>query len=138
MTQAATLYLSLALPATAGAFPQPPWPPSPGYSVQFAGAYQAPRIVIAGAGTLALSDLTALLPATGAQILLVTLDPTDNAGLPLAAPVRFNLTGTTNGTLWLPIAGGAFAIVAPGTVSGVTGLSIVTTSTAIVRVSATG
>lgn len=138
MTQAATLTVSLALPSTAGAFPQPPWPPSPGLSVQFTSAYEAPRIVIAGAGTLTLADLTTLLPTAGAQLLLVTLDPTDNLGLALTAPVRFNLTGTSSGTIWLPIAGGFFALAAPGTVGSVTGMSIVTTSSAIIRIAACG
>lgn len=138
MSQAATLTLSLAIPQTAGAFPVAPWPPSPGYSVQYTGAYEAPRIAITGAGTLTLSDFSALLPATGAQILLVTLDAVDGAGLALTAPVNFVMTGTTHGTMQLPIAGGAFAIVAPGTMGGVTGLAIVTTGNAVVRVQAAG
>lgn len=138
MSQAATLTLSLAIPQTAGAFPVAPWPPSPGYSVQYTGAYEAPRVAITGAGTLTLADFAALLPTTGAQLLLITLDATDDGGLPLTAPVRFNLSGTTSGTIWLPIGGGAFAIVAPGTTIGVTGLAIVTTDNAVVRVQAVG
>lgn len=137
MPQAATLTITLAVPLTPGAFPQPPWPPAAGISVQYEGAYSAPRLVFTTAATLVLSDFPNLMPSTGAQLLLVTVDPVDDTGLALTAPVTVTLTGTTHGTVVLT-AGGALAIASPGTTGGPTGISITTTAPAVVRVSGEG
>lgn len=137
MPQAATLTIALAVPLTSGAFPQPPWPPSRGISVQYEGAYSAPRLVFTTSATLVLSDFPNLIPATGAQILVVTVDAVDDTGLALTAPVTVTLTGTTHGAVVLT-AGAAFAIASPGTTGGPTGISITTTAPAVVRVQAVG
>lgn len=151
MPQAATLSVSLALPLTAGAFPQPPWPPTPGIAITFEGTYSAPRIVFSGAATLTLSDFPSLIPTTGAQFLLVTVDPVDDTGLALTAPVTVVLTGTTHGSFALgsivtaaeaeanpTVPAGLLALASPGTAGGPTGIEIVTTAPAVVRVQAGG
>lgn len=144
MTQAATLSVSFALPLAAGAFPQPPWPPPPGISVQYEDDVSSPRIVFGlDTGSITLGGFDQL-PTAGAQLLLITLDATDDTGLPITAPVCFNLSGTTSGTIWLGGEvggvwfGGQFSIAAPGTARGVTGLEIVTTAPCVVRVQCVG
>lgn len=136
MSQAATLTVNLAIPQAAGAFPQPPWPLPPGWTVNFEQSVCYPRLVLA-AGSIQLLDF-ALLPTDGAQVLLVVLDPVDDAGLALTAGVTITLAGGTSAVIRLPIAGGTFALGAPGTTTGVTGLSITATAPAVLRVFAAG
>ena len=138
MPQIATVSVaSLIYPTVANGLPQAPPPPAKTYSVTYEQAVTYPRLVISGAGSIVLADFS-LLPAAGCQVLTVTLDGIDDTGAGLTAPVSFVMTGTTHGTIVLPIGGGSFSIVAPGAAGGVTGLTITSTAPAVVRVSALG
>ena len=91
------------------------------------------KIPLTGAQTYDV-DL-AMMPGTGVQALLVSVDLKDAAGLAATADVRINFT--PGGYVVLP-PGGALALAAPGTAAGITTLQLVSTANAVVRVSAQG
>jgi hypothetical protein len=78
----------------------------------------------------------AMMPTAGLQALLVSVDAVLSDGsTPATDPVRVNLT--PGGYVMVP-PGGGLGIAAPGTAAGVTGLQLVSTESAVVRVSAYG
>lgn len=90
-------------------------------------------IPLTGAQTYAV-DL-AMLPAAGAQGLLVEVDLKDAAGVAATAPVRVTLTP---GGYVDMMPGGFLVVAAPGTAAGVTAMTLTSTASALVRVSAYG
>ncbi len=90
-------------------------------------------IPLTGAQTYAV-DL-AMMPAAGLQGLKVSVDRLDAAGLAATASVRVTLTP---GGFVDVMPGGAITLATPATAAGITGLSLVSTANALVRVSAIG
>lgn len=132
MTQSATASLALSFPLLPG---QQNPTPGIGFSVPFAYAAQvgAETIPISGAGTYVV-DL-AMMPATGLQGLLVSVDKVDPIGGIVTAPVKVVFTG---GFLWLP-PGGGFGLAVPMlAANGITSLSLVTTAPCVVHLTALG
>lgn len=90
-------------------------------------------IPLTGATTYAV-DL-AMMPGAGVQMLEVTVDRLDADGAAATDDVRVNFT--PGGYVMLPPRGG-IVLLAPGAAAGVTGLELVTTANALVKLIAHG
>lgn len=76
----------------------------------------------------------AMMPAAGLQGLVVTVDRIDAYGAAVVAPVRVTFTGGFADVK----PGGGFGLSSPGTVAGITSLTLTSTANALVRVTAGG
>jgi hypothetical protein len=77
----------------------------------------------------------AMMPSAGVQMLLVTVGALDGDGVAAEDPVRVNLT--PGGYVMLPPRGG-ICLLAPGVAAGVTGLQLVSSKNALVKLIAYG
>lgn len=130
--QSATASLALSFPLTPGA--SNPLP-GIGYSVALGYSAQVPAegIPIYTAETYNI-DL-AMMPATGLQALLVSVDKIDPNGGQVSAPIKVVFTG---GFIWLGPGGACALATPPLAVNGITSVSIVTTAPCVVHVTALG
>lgn len=117
-----------------------PSPATDTTDLTYTGATGAIRLALTGAQTYVI-DL-AMMPAAGLRGLLVVLESLDAAGSPVTAPITVEWSrGETIHEIEVSATAteiGFFSLGSPDPTAGITGLSIISTASCVVRVTACG